>query len=138
MPAISAVIAASGIWWFAARPLSFPSRAFPKLDPISGMSGLGGTQPFYGRSETGGPMPKYHINVRTESHIATTVDVERDDHTALRIELAQFVGELLKDHAEMIWTDEDWQIDVSDDDGLVLYFMHIAAMKTPATMINKN
>jgi hypothetical protein len=108
------------------------------IDRISGMSGLGGTQPFYGRSETGGPMPKYHINVRTESHIATTVDVERDDHTALRIELAQFVGELLKDHAEMIWTDEDWQIDVSDDDGLVLYVMHIAAMKTPATMINKN
>jgi hypothetical protein len=117
---------------------AFATHHSPANDRISGMSELRGTQPFYGRSETGGPMPKYHINVRTESHIATTVDVERDDHTALRIELAQFVGELLKDHAEMIWTDEDWQIDVSDDDGLVLYVMHIAAMKTPATMINKN
>jgi hypothetical protein len=81
-------------------------------------------------------MPRYHINIRTESHIAQTLDVERDDHTALRIELARFVGELLKDHAEVIWVDEDWQIDVSDDDGLILYVMHIAAMKTPATMRN--
>jgi hypothetical protein len=81
-------------------------------------------------------MPKYHINIRTESHIAETVDVERNDHTALRIELARFVGELLKDHAELIWKDEDWQIDVSNDDGLILYVMHIAAMKTPATMSN--
>jgi hypothetical protein len=113
-------------------------RAILGIDRISRMSGLGGTQPFSGRSEIGGPMPKYHINIRTESHIATTVDVERDDHTALRIELARFVGELLKDHAELIWTDEDWQIDVSDDDGLILYVMHISAMKTPATMANKN
>lgn len=81
-------------------------------------------------------MPTFHINVRTASHIAQTVDVERDDHTALRVELARFVGELLKDHAELIWTDEDWQIDVSDDEGLILYVMHIAAMKTPATMAN--
>ena len=79
-------------------------------------------------------MPKFFINVRTESHIAQTVNVERDGHTALRIELAKFVGELLKDHAELIWTDQDWQIDVSDGAGLILYVMHIAAMKSSATM----
>jgi hypothetical protein len=44
-------------------------------------------------------MPRYHINMRTEAHIAQTLDAERDDHTALRIELARFVGELLKDPA---------------------------------------
>jgi hypothetical protein len=65
-------------------------------------------------------MPRYHINIRTESYIAQTLDVEGDDHTALRIELARFVGELLRDLAEVIWVDEDWQIDVSDDDGLIL------------------
>jgi hypothetical protein len=48
-------------------------------------------------------MPKYNINIRTESHIADTVAVERDSHTGLRLELAKFVGELLKDHAELIW-----------------------------------
>jgi hypothetical protein len=79
-------------------------------------------------------MAKYNINIRTESHIAETLSVESDDHTALRVELARFVGELLKDHAELLWVDEDWQIDVSDDVGLILYVMHISALRTPATM----
>ncbi|WP_260597788.1 DUF6894 family protein [Sphingomonas endolithica] len=79
-------------------------------------------------------MPIYHINVRTESHIATAVEVERDDLTSLRIEMAHFVGELLRDHAELIWTDEDWRVDVSDDAGLILYVMNITASDTAATM----
>jgi hypothetical protein len=78
-------------------------------------------------------MPNYHINVRTESHIASTVTVERDGHTELRLEMAKFAGELLKDHADLIWADEDWQIDVSDADGLILYVLHISAMRTSAT-----
>ena len=33
-----------------------------------------------------------------------------DTHlAALRIEVAKFVGALLKDHAEQIWADEDWR-----------------------------
>jgi hypothetical protein len=78
-------------------------------------------------------MPKYHINVRTESHIASTVTVEHGTHTDLRVEMAKFAGELLKDHADLIWKDEDWQIDVSDEAGLILYVLHISAMKTSAT-----
>jgi hypothetical protein len=78
-------------------------------------------------------MPLYHINVRTESHIASTVDVERESLTELRLEMARYVGELLKDHAELIWADEDWQIDVTDADGLILYVIHISATDTAAT-----
>jgi hypothetical protein len=75
----------------------------------------------------------YHINVRTESHIATSVDVEMADLTALRLEMARFVGELLKDHADLIWTDETWQVDVTDEAGLILYVISVDAMKTAAT-----
>jgi hypothetical protein len=82
-------------------------------------------------------MPVYNINIRTESHIADTLQVDRADHTALRLELAKFVGEMLKDHAGQVWIDEDWQIDVSDESGLILYVMHISAMKTPATALEK-
>jgi hypothetical protein len=78
-------------------------------------------------------MPVYHLNIRTESHIAATVLVEKEDLTDLRLEMARFVGELLKDHAELIWTDEDWQIDVTDADGLILYVIHISATETAAT-----
>jgi hypothetical protein len=78
-------------------------------------------------------MPLYHINIRTESHIASTVDVERENLTGLRLEMASFVGELLKDHAELIWVDEEWQIDVTNDEGLILYVIHVSASETPAT-----
>jgi hypothetical protein len=78
-------------------------------------------------------MARYSINIRTVSHIADTLAVEKEDHTELRLELARFVGELLKEHAEVIWADEDWQIDVTDEAGLILYVMHISAMKTAAT-----
>jgi hypothetical protein len=78
-------------------------------------------------------MPIYHINVRTESHIASTVDVERESLTELRLEMARFVGELLKDHAELIWVDEDWQVDVTNEDDLILYVIHISAAETSAT-----
>lgn len=79
-------------------------------------------------------MPLYHINVRTESHIATSVEVDRDDLKALRIEMARFVGELLRDHAELIWADQDWRIDVTDEAGLILYVIDIGASDTAATM----
>jgi hypothetical protein len=48
--------------------------------------------------------------------------------------MARFVGELLKDHAELIWADQDWQIDVTNDEGLILYVLHISATETPATV----
>jgi hypothetical protein len=78
-------------------------------------------------------MPAYHINIRTESHIADSLDVEMESLTDLRLDLARFVGELLKDHAELIWVDQDWQVDVTDASGLILYVLHISAAETAAT-----
>jgi hypothetical protein len=83
-------------------------------------------------------VPTYYINVRTESHIATTVTVEKDSHTDLRIEMARFVGELLKFHADLIWTDEEWQVDVSDEAGMILYVPHVSASKTSATALERH
>jgi hypothetical protein len=48
--------------------------------------------------------------------------------------MACFVGELLKDHADLIWADQDWQIDVTNDEGLILYVIHISASETSATI----
>ncbi len=80
-------------------------------------------------------MPTYRINIRTESHIAETLTVERADHDALRVEMAKFVGQTLQDHAGQIWIDQDWQIDVSDETGLILYVLHISAFRAAAARI---
>jgi hypothetical protein len=79
-------------------------------------------------------MSRYHIALRTESHVASTVEVDMPDSTALRSEVARFVGEILKDHAEQIWIDEDWRVDVLDETGLILFVMRISAERTAATM----
>ena len=78
-------------------------------------------------------MPRYAINLRTPSTVSDSWHVEMDDHTALRIELARFVGEFLKDHAKAIWEDQDWRVDVTDETGLILYVMQVSASNTPAT-----
>ena len=79
-------------------------------------------------------MPRYNIELRSVSHVATTLEIERNDLKSLRIEVAQFVGELLKDHAEQVWTDEDWQVEATDESGLILFTMHVFASDTAATM----
>ena len=79
-------------------------------------------------------MSRYNIELRSVSHVATTLEIERDNLKELRTEVAQFVGELLKDHAEQVWTDEDWQVEATDESGLILFTMHIFASDTAATM----
>jgi hypothetical protein len=78
-------------------------------------------------------MAQYNIELRTESHVSETLVVEMEDLTALRVEVARFVGEMLRDHAGQIWVDEDWRMDVTDEKGLILYVMQIQAMCAPVT-----
>ena len=78
-------------------------------------------------------MAKYNIELRTESTVWETLTVERETLTDLRVEIARFVGELLKEHAEKVWVDEDWRVDVTNEAGLILYVMHVSASETSAT-----
>ncbi len=75
-------------------------------------------------------MTNYHIKLRTAERIWETLAVETEDLTALRTEVARFVGELLKDHAQEVWHDQDWRVDVTDEEGSILYVMHILATDT--------
>lgn len=79
-------------------------------------------------------MGRYHIELRTSGQVWETLDVDMADIRDLRIELARFVGELLRDHADKIWVDEDWRVDVTDDAGLILYVMHLSATDSAATL----
>ena len=79
-------------------------------------------------------MALYHIELRTADQVWDTLDVESEDVAALRIEMAQFVGELLRDHAAKVWADQEWRVDVTDHRGLILYVMQISTTDTPATL----
>jgi hypothetical protein len=79
-------------------------------------------------------MVRYQIELRSETHVRETLELERDDLTALRVKVAQFVKELLKDHAAEIWLDQDWRVDATDENGLILFTMSVFASDTSATL----
>ena len=78
-------------------------------------------------------MPVYNIELRNAERVWETLRLERDDVTGLRIEMARFVGELLKDHAGQIWIDGEWRVDATDENGLILYILHLFATDSPAS-----
>ena len=50
-----------------------------------------------------------------------------------RIEAAKRIGLLLHAHAGKLWADEDWQMDVTDAAGLILFVITIVAERSAAT-----
>lgn len=83
------------------------------------------------------PLPFYHFEVRTQTHVMITEGAELADSSAARIEAAKRIGKLLHDHAGQIWVDEEWQMDVTDEKGLILYVISVAAMRSAATMLTR-
>jgi hypothetical protein len=63
---------------------------------------------------------------------ATEVAELRDSDEA-RVEAAKRIGLLLHAHAGKLWVDEDWQMDVTDDAGLIFVVINVAAMSSAAT-----
>lgn len=78
-------------------------------------------------------MPFYNFEVRTPSHVLITEGDELADTTAARVEAAKRIGALLLDHAGQLWVDQDWQMDVTDETGLILYVIQINALRSAAT-----
>ena len=75
---------------------------------------------------------RFHFQVRTETHVMLTEVVDLSDSDEARIEAAKRIGLLLHAHASKLWVDEEWQIDVTDDTGLILFVINISAMKSAA------
>jgi hypothetical protein len=74
-------------------------------------------------------MAFYNFQVRTETHVMLTEGAELPDLSAARVEAARRIGTLLTEHAGQIWVDQDWQMDVTDEAGLILYMINVSAMK---------
>lgn len=79
-------------------------------------------------------MPKYHFEVRTPTQTLVTEGADLPDSTAARVEATKRIGDLLRIHAGEIWADQDWQMDVTDERGLILYAVVVSALMAPATV----
>ncbi|KQT53673.1 hypothetical protein ASG43_17705 [Aureimonas sp. Leaf454] len=78
-------------------------------------------------------MPLFRFEVRTPTHVMLTHGMELADHTAARVEAAKRIGTLLHDHAGEVWLDQEWQMDVTNETGLLLYVIQVNTMKSAAT-----
>lgn len=78
-------------------------------------------------------MAHYNFEVRTETHVLHTQGMELATNDAARVESAKRIGALILDHAAELWVDEHWHMDVTNEDGLILYTIYLAAIKAAAT-----
>ena len=75
---------------------------------------------------------RFHFQVRTPTHVLLTEAADLDGFDAARLEAPRRVAALLNEHAGQLWRDEEWQMDVTDDDGLILFVIQISVIRSPA------
>lgn len=54
------------------------------------------------------------------------------DDEAARIEAARVLGQLLNEHPAAVWRDEEFRLTVTDEHGVILFVLDIAALLSPA------
>lgn len=64
-----------------------------------------------------------------------TESVELASTSDARTEAARRIGALLSAHADLLWTDEEWRMDVTDARGLILFSISVIATRSPATAL---
>jgi hypothetical protein len=76
---------------------------------------------------------RFHFQVRTGTHVMVTEFADLSNSEDARVEAAKRIGLLLHAHAGKLWIDEDWQMDVTDATGLILFVITIIAARSAAT-----
>ncbi len=77
-------------------------------------------------------MPRFHFNVH-DGH--STPDPDGSDLpnlTTARAEAVKLAGTLISEEGAAFWNGEGWRMDVTDDDGLLLFKLHFIATVHPA------
>ena len=77
-------------------------------------------------------MPHFCFNVRDGRDIGDAESVELVDFRAACLQGIRFAGALLENEADQIDVSEDWQLEVTDDTGLILFLMTFSIMQSPA------
>ena len=77
-------------------------------------------------------MPRYHFNVRDGHDIDDVEGTDLPDFRAARREAIRLSGALLENEADQFDAGEIWEMEVTDDAGLILFLMTFSIMQSPA------
>lgn len=80
-------------------------------------------------------MARYFFDVRDGEYIPDQVGTELPDLAAARVHAVVYSGELLMRNAEQFWRGEEWQLEVKDQQGLILFSLMFLATNAPAVLM---
>lgn len=78
-------------------------------------------------------MPLFHFNLRDGAYYPDRDGTELPDLRTARVEAVKLAGQLLLDRPEEFWEGKEWQVEVTDHSGLVLFRLDFTATDAPAT-----
>ena len=76
-------------------------------------------------------MPRYHFNIHDGRTSIDTDGVELPDHGAARREAIRLAGKALDDDAHRLALGEDWCMEVTDDQDLILFRLDFHVTDAP-------
>ncbi|WP_409321851.1 DUF6894 family protein [Sphingomonas sp. BK580] len=79
-------------------------------------------------------MARFNMELRSDTHVWERHPLSACCVVEARIETAIALADLLKSHAEQIWRNECWRVDITDSDGCILYAVHIKVEEAAAIM----
>ena len=77
-------------------------------------------------------MSRYFFSVCKDSHPPDTSGADLEDAKSARREATLRMAEEMKANPDVIWNDEEWRIDVTDETGLILFSVYSSAIKSAA------
>ena len=79
-------------------------------------------------------MPQFHFNVRDGSDLPDRDGTELPDLRTARREAVKLAGRLLLDEPDTFWEGSDWRVEVTDAEGLTLFWLDFTGADAPVTI----
>jgi hypothetical protein len=81
-------------------------------------------------------MPRFLFHVQKNTQDLDPDSVDLPDLASARIEAVRFMGEQLQFYPKELLKDEDWQVEVADDHGLILFTVFSSAIDSAAATVS--
>lgn len=83
-------------------------------------------------------MPRYHFNVVSGESLPDREGIDLPNLRTAQSEAVRFSAQSLSELAETFWETEEWKLNVTDGDGLILFHLHITGMQAPVAWLDRH
>lgn len=76
-------------------------------------------------------MPRFHFNVHDGISLPDKEGSDHADIPAARRQAIRLAGDLLRDQGEIFWNGQEWEVEVTNEHGLILFGILFVATEAP-------